>query len=288
MKVTLIEVPYDSGHYGRRMGRGPLHLVQGGLVGLLQQQDHDVRLIEVRLDESFPIEVGAAAETQRLVAECVAAERAEERFPLVLSGNCATAVGTMAGTGCSDTAVVWLDCHGDLNTPDSSPSGFFDGMVLTMLMGDSWKRLAAGVPGFRAVPHERVALVGVRDLDSREEAYLEATGLPLVDVATLRREGAEAALEAALARVSEGTDGAYLHLDLDVLDPSVARINSYQTPDGLSVEEVEAVIHAVAARLPLKSAAVTSYDAEHDPVGRGGEAALRLINALIAAAPQAD
>src|SRR5210317_1747635 len=116
MNITLIEVPYDSGHYARRMGRGPIHLVQGGLVALLEDQGHDVRLVEVRLDEGFLTEVGTALETQRLVAECVAAERDEGRFPLVLSGNCATSVGTMAGCGCGDTAVVWLDSHGDLNT----------------------------------------------------------------------------------------------------------------------------------------------------------------------------
>lgn len=284
MKVTLIEVPYDSGHYGRRMGRGPLHLVQGGLVGQIERAGHEVRLVEVRVDEGFPLEVGTAIETQRLVAECVAAERAEGRFPLVLSGNCATCVGTMAGSGCGTTAVVWLDSHGDLNTPETSTSGFLDGMVLTMLTGDSWGGTASTVPDFSPVPRERVALVGVRDLDPPEASYIERHGLPLVPVDAIRDVGAASAMKAALERIGAGADGAYFHLDLDVLDPEVAYVNQYQAPDGLTVGDVVAVIRTVAARLPLKSAAVTAYDAEHDPDGRGAEAALRLIMALIAAA----
>ena len=88
----------------------------------------------------------------------------------------------------------------------------------------------------------------------------------------------------ALERIASGAAGAYFHLDLDVLDPETAYINSYQAPDGLTVEDVEAVIETVAGCLPLRSAAVTAYDAEHDPDGRGAAAALRLIMALATAA----
>jgi len=281
MNITLIEVPYDSGHYARRMGRGPIHLVQGGLVALLEDQGHEVRLVEVRLDEGFLTEVGTALETQRLVAECVAAERDEGRFPLVLSGNCATSVGTMAGCGCGDTAVVWLDSHGDLNTPRTSASGFFDGMVLAMLTGDGWKGAAATVPGFAPVPKGHVALVGIRDLDPPEQALIDKASIPLVDVAAVQGSGAEVAMGAALERLAASVDGAYFHLDLDVLDPEVAYVNPYQAPDGLTVEDVQGVIRTVASRLPLKAAALTAYDAEHDDDGRGGEAALVLIQTIV-------
>ena len=130
--------------------------------------------------------------------------------------------------------------------------------------------------------------MGVRDLDPAEASFIEAHTMPLVEVAAIEEAGASVAMTSALERIAAGADGAYFHLDLDVLDPEVAYVNPYQAPNGLSVEDVEAIIAAVAARLPLKSAAVTAYDAEHDPDGRGAAAALRLIMALISAASRSE
>ncbi len=284
MKITVIEVPYDSGHYARRMGRGPFHLAQAGLEKLLESSGHVVRRLEVRLDEEFPVEIGSALETQRLVSQCVGAEIAEGRLPLVLSGNCATAVGSVAGAGVGRTAVVWLDAHGDFNTPETTPSGFFDGMALAMLVGDCFTAMARTVPEFEPVPAEQVITVGMRDLDAAEAARFERSAIVPVGVEAIRRDGVERALGGALDRALDGlppaVDGVYLHLDLDVLDPSAARINPFQAPGGLELEEVEAVVRTVAARLPLRVAALTSYDPEIDADGRGGEAALHLATVL--------
>ncbi|MDX1643184.1 MAG: arginase family protein [Thermoanaerobaculia bacterium] len=280
MKITVIEVPYDSGHYARRMGRGPFHLAQAGLEKLLESSGHAVRRLEVRLDEGFRLEIGSALETQRLVSQCVGAEIAEGRLPLVLSGNCATAVGSVAGAGVGRTAVVWLDAHGDFNTPETTPSGFFDGMALAMLVGDCFTAMARTVPEFEPVPAEQVITIGMRDLDAAEAERFERSAIASVGVEAIRREGVEAALGRALDALPPAIDGAYLHLDLDVLDPSVARINPFQAPGGLELEEVEAVVRTVAARLPLRVAALTAYDPEVDEDGRGGEAALRLATVL--------
>lgn len=280
MNITIVEVPYDSGHYARRMGRGPVHLVQGGLVGMLERSGHAVRLLEVRLDESFLTEVGTALETQRLVAECVAAEIGEGRFPLVLSGNCATCVGSMAGAGSETTAVIWLDSHADYNTPETTRSGFFDGMVLAMLTGDCWSGAADGVTEFEPVPERNVVLIGARDLDPAEEERMTQSQIRRIDAAAIRAEGAGAVLGGILDELGEEVDGAYLHLDLDVLDPEVARINPFQAPDGLTVEEVLEVIEAVAERLPIRVAALTAYDPDADEDGAGGAAAARLAGGL--------
>ena len=284
VKTTLIEVPYDSGHYARRMGRGPVHLVQGGLAGLLERAGHEVRLVEVRLVEDFLTEVGTALETQRLVAECVAGEIAEGRFPLVLSGNCATSVGSVAGAGARRTGVVWLDSHGDYNTPETTASGFFDGMVLARVTGECWTAAAARVPGFEPVPTENVVLVAVRDLDPAERDLLTASDAVRVDVEAIRERGTESALAAAFDALADRVDQAYLHLDLDVLDPEVARINDFQAPGGLTVEEVAGVITALAARLPIRVAALTAFDPDADADGAGGEAAVTLAPALVGAA----
>lgn len=284
MNVTVFEVPYDSGHYARRMGRGPFHLAQAGLERLLETCGHAVRRLEVRLDDGFPTEVGSTLETQRLLAVCVAAEIAEGRLPIVLAGNCATAVGSVAGAGCRRTAVVWLDSHGDFNTPETTRSGFFDGMALAMLVGDCFTAMAATVPEFQPVPASRVVTVGVRDLDPAESARFEDSAISRIGVDAIRRDGAEQALGEVLDGMRDQVDGVYLHLDLDVLDPAVARINSFQASAGLDLEEVESVVRTVTSRLPLRAAALTAYDPEIDRDGRGGEAALRLATVLVEAA----
>ena len=284
MEITLIQVPYDSGHYARRMGRGPVDLIQGGLETMLEHAGHDVRVLELRLDEGFLTEVGTAFDTQRLVAECVAAEIAEGRLPLILSGNCATSVGTMAGAGATSTGVVWLDSHGDFNTPETTHSGFFDGMVLAMLIGDCWTTAAADVPGFKPVPESHILTVGARDLDTAEEVRLDASEIRRVEVEAIRTAGAPAAIEDDLKALAARVDGAYLHIDLDVLDPEVAQVNSYQAPSGLTVEEIIAVIETLADHLPLRAAALTAFDPQLDESGSGGEAALEIATTLANAA----
>lgn len=284
MKVTVVEVPYDSGHYARRMGRGPVHLAQAGLEKLLESSGHSVRRLEVRLDEGFCLEIGSALEIQGLLAECVGAELAEGRLPLVLAGNCSSAVGTLAGVGSRRTAVVWLDAHGDFNTPETTRSGFFDGMALAMLVGDCFRTAAGTVAEFEAVPERHVVTVGMRDLDPEEADRLERSAIRSLAVNEVRKEGVGRALGAVLDALPAEVDGAYLHLDLDVLDPGEARINHLQAPNGLRLEEVEDVVRVVTSRLPLRAAALTAYDPEVDEDGRGGEAAMRLAAALAAAA----
>jgi arginase len=280
VKVTLVEVPYDSGHYARRLGRGPARLVEGGLPGRLERAGHDVRRLEVRVDEPFPTEVGTALATQRLVAEGVASELGAGRFPLVLAGNCATAVGSVAGAGAGRTGVVWLDSHGDYNTPETSRSGFFDGMALAMLTGECWTTAAGGVSGFAPVPAANVVLVGGRDFDPGEDERMDRAGVRRVGVGEIRHRGAAAALRSALDDLAARVERIYLHLDLDVLDPGEARINPFQAPSGLTIDEVEATIRAAAECRPIRVAALTAFDPDADPDGAGVEAAMRLAAAL--------
>ncbi len=279
MRISLIAVPYDSGHLERRMGLGPGRILESGLDEGLRAAGHDVAVTELRVGEGFPTEVGVAVETQRLVAREVAVAVETQRLPLVLSGNCATALGTVSALGPERTAVIWLDSHGDYNTPETSRSGFFDGMVLSMMTGDCWRQAAATVPGFTPLDERNVVLVGVRDLDPAEEERLRSSAIRRVDVGALRR-GVDRAIGTVVDELASRVDRVYLHVDLDVLDPSVAPINEFQAGDGPSLVEVVGVIEAVARRLPIAAAALTAYDPRHDPEGAACEVAIRLASTL--------
>src|SRR5262249_19886505 len=149
-------------------------------------------------------------------------------LPLVLSGNCNAAVGVLAGLQPTRPAVVWFDAHGDYNTPETTVSGFLDGMALAIATGRCWRSLASTVPGFEPSGEDQVALVGARDVDAGEAEILEKSAVRRIRVAEVRSAGVEAAFGPALAALESRSDSIYLHLDLDVLDPDEAPANPYR------------------------------------------------------------
>jgi arginase len=150
--------------------------------------------------------------------------------PLVLGGCCCTHVGAVEGLAARHErlALIWFDAHGDLNTPESSPTGNLWGMPLRMILDGG------------AVDPERTALIGARNLDPPEEDYLART--------PVRRTAAEA-----LADV----DCVYIAFDLDVLDPGEAR-PFMPEPDGLTLDEAEAQLRQIAGSARVVGAGFTA------------------------------
>ena len=153
--------------------------------------------------------------------------------PLVLGGCCCAHVGAVAGLAARHDrlAVVWLDAHGDLNTPETSPSGNEWGMPLRMLLDSE------------TVAPEDVALVGARDLDPPEEEFIERSGLHV---------GSDG-IGAALADV----DAVYVALDVDVLDPTGDVVPFMPTPGGPSSGELVGTLERIAAEKPVAGAGLT-------------------------------
>src|ERR1043166_8042395 len=118
MDICVLTVPYDSGVYGARMGRGPKLLLESGLKASLIRLGHKVTVEEIRVSANPTAEIATAFELCRLVAgrvhECLKAGA----FPILLSGNCNTAIGAIAGCGSQNTGVAWFDAHGESTTPE--------------------------------------------------------------------------------------------------------------------------------------------------------------------------
>lgn len=291
--VHLVRVPYDSGHRGLRMGRGPEHLTAHGLAASLQAAGHSVTEGVVEASTPFPTEVATAFALQRAVAEEVRA--AGDGFTLVLAGNCNATVGVAAGlAGRAGAAargplgVVWLDAHADLNTPETTRSGFLDGMALAMLTGRCWRPATAAVPGFHPVADELVVLVGARDVEDGERALLRSSGITWVTAERVRRDGVAAALGPAVAALRERAGSVVIHVDLDVHDPAYAPANPFPAPDGLSPEQVGDVVTLVAGQVPVAAGVLAAYDPGCDVDDRMLAAALRLAGLLAASAPGAN
>lgn len=281
MRISLITAPYNLGHEGVGVGAGPDRLLDEGAVDTLEGAGHEVTVTRVEPQAEETNEIGATFEIVRRVSEAVALAVENGAFPIVLSGNCFSSIGIVAGLG-RGVGVVWLDAHPDFNTPDGSLSGFADGMGLSVLTGTSWKTLRETVPGYRSVPEANVVLVGIRDVDAGETVRLASSEIQVVEPA-----GATEAIEAAVGRLKERVEDVYLHVDLDVLDPSEGFVNEYSAPDGLTADAVERVVDAVTGGLAVRAAALTAYSPDVDADGRIPPIANRLLSRIAAAAPVA-
>ncbi|MET0399231.1 MAG: arginase family protein [Longimicrobiaceae bacterium] len=280
MDVRILALPYDSGRREWRMGRGPEHLLRAGLEEALRGRGHRVSAERVEADAEAGGEVAGTFLLARALAERV--REAAPAFPLVLAGNCSAALGVLGGTG--PAGVLWMDAHGDLNTPESSRSGFVDGMSLAVATGRCWTGIAGTIRGFLPVPDESVVLAGARDLEPGERAILARSGIRTVEVPRVREEGVEAAFGPALDALAERVDRLYLHLDLDVLDPTEATANTFAARGGFTLDEVEAAVRLAGSRLEIVGATLAAYDPDADPEGRVPAAAARLAAAIVESA----
>lgn len=267
--VRIIAVPYDSGHPGLRMGAGPEHLLDNGLGAAVRPEGRGPSVTNVRHEIEPTAEVATAFELHGLVSGRVRQAIAEGGFPLVLSGNCNTAaIGAIAGAGPEGLGIVWFDAHGEFNTPETTTTGFIDGMGLAIAVGRCWKAMAKGVPGFAPVPEANVVMVWVRELDGAEQGRLDASGVAVVGAHLIEKQGLQA-LGVALDDLSTRVGRVYVHVDLDVLDTEkVGKANEFATEGGPNTEELQAALGMVPKRFAVAVAGMASCHPAFDADGR--------------------
>lgn len=265
MKVQIIQVPYDSGHRGIRMGGGPEHFVHHDIADVLRDDGHDVSVDCIEAPSEFRAEIRTAFELQRALAERVRAAYNNGVFPLVLSGNCNGSLGTIAGITSNDQlGIIWFDAHGDLNTPETTESGFLDGMGLATAAGLCWKKMAASIPNFQAVPAASILHVGGRDFNAEEKTLFEESGGTIVGAEIISQSGITEALNESLQTLRMRGPRIYLHFDLDVLDPTRAPANEFAAPGGLTVSQVQEAIKLIGDRFTIGACGVAAYDPRYD------------------------
>jgi len=272
MDLQLLAVPFDSGNYRARMGAGPEALLDAGLERALENQGHRVHTRVAELPAgSWHAEIQTGFELMRMVSTGVREARELGRLPIVLAGNCNTAVGMVAGLG-DGIGVAWFDAHGDFNTPDTTTSGFLDGTAVAIITGRCWKQLAVTIPGFTPIADERVCLVGTRDIDTLEGRLLAESGVDVVEANTIRAD-----LPRSLNAIGRHVDSMYVHLDLDVLDAQVASANHFAVSGGLTVEDVEFALSEIARDFRIAGVTLSAYDPAADTDGAAAKAAIHLI-----------
>lgn len=281
MNIQIIQVPYDSGHLKARQGLGPEHFIEHGLVARLKAGGHKVEVSTVTSSAAFPTEVAVAFELNGLLAKEVKKAKDRGRFPVVLSGNCNSGLGTMGGLNRPDLGVVWFDAHGEFNTPDTTTSGWLDGMPLTMATGRCWKAMLKTIPGFTPIPEQNIILMGARDLDPAEGGLLRESKIQVIHTQSEVLETNLAKLRQALESLKNRTSGVYLHIDMDVLDLAGGRANSLHPPGGITPQDMMIYIDAVAEACPVLACGVASYDPALDIDRSALEAGMVAIERII-------
>lgn len=276
--VEILHVRHESSVAAISSAAGPARLLENGLAGRLEGAGAQVSVSELTLAECRLNPIAASFQVSGLVSDGVRAALTAGRTPVVLAGSCHVAIGAVAGLPASRRGVVWLDCHGDFNTPETTTSGLLDGTTLATITGRCFTAMSSAVAGFAPVPDEAVVMMGVRELDPLEEELLRGSDVPCVSTAEARGEA-----DHLMAEYGESVENVYVHLDLDVLDPSAGPANAFARPGGFSARELEQLVETIARSTPARVLAVTSYEPDADPDGRACEAALDAISAFVAA-----
>jgi arginase len=176
----------------------------------------------------------------------------EGALPVILGGDHSLAAGSVAASAArargqhESIALLWIDAHGDMNTPASTPSGNVHGMPLAALLGPEPAELSS-IGGFSpTVLAEHTALVGVRNLDAREKDLVRNSGVHVYTMKDIDRLGVAAVMASALEAVGRGTSGLHVSFDLDVCDPSIAPGVGTLVKGGLNYREAHLLMELIA------------------------------------------
>ncbi len=214
-RIEIVVVPYDVEHDDTSLARSPRELLEAGFAERLEKLGHRVSVSQVWAREKGD-KLAVVSSVALMTARQVARARSRNRFPLVLSGGCLAAVGVVSGLQRPGRriSILWIDAHGDFNTPESTPSGYWDGMSLAAVCGRSLEPIYRRVE-LQPVSYQSIAHLGGRSLDPPEIEDFERLNVLVVPPGPKQLDRALPELEKRLGRSRE----LYFHIDVDGIDP---------------------------------------------------------------------
>jgi arginase len=279
-KVCIVEVPFVVGDDRHAASAGPDRYLEAGAEEIIARLGMDVIVERIDRGEPFNDSVSASRAVGESLAGIIRASEAAGRVPFVLAGSCDASIGVLAGMDDrSRCGVIWIDAHGDFNTPESTESGFFPGMSLAVVTGHCYQRMWSRIGNAEPVPERVVLMLGVRDLSpTMERERLEASE---IEVVSWEKGRPTADVAESIEELASRVDEVYLHVDNDALDPAVAPgVSDVPAPGGLSLEQLDDAIGTVAAQMRIRAASLTNFNPDRDAGDRTLEAGLRIIGTI--------
>jgi arginase len=291
--VALIGASLDLGAGRRGVDMGPSAIRYAGLEARIERLGLDLRdwgNVEGAVPEAtqvgservrFLAAIKAACER---VAELVAEAADGGLFPVVLGGDHSVALGTVGGLARvhGPGGVLWIDAHGDLNRPDTSPTGNVHGMPLAAALGLAGSEFDSKAWPLPALAPERVALVGVRSLDPAEIELLSDLAVHVYTMSDVDRLGAERVIRQALSTIA-GPGFVHVSLDMDALDPDIAPGVGTPVRGGLSYREAHLALELVAESGLASSLEVVEVNPILDRENETAKLAVELVASALGA-----
>jgi arginase len=285
--VSLVKMPYRGERNLPDLSDSPDYLEAGGLGKLVEQQG--CRLRPVATVALSPEEKKAYGEWNRLglangqLARIVASEVKEGSFPVGLLANCSSIMGMLGGLQRSGPSprplrvgLVFIDAHGDFNTPETTLSGMLGGMPVAVSAGLCLTRLRLKSGLDPALPERHIVLAGARDLDPLEQDLLDRSAVERLSVEDIRTRSPSIAAQ--MKRLEGLTDVIYVHVDMDVLDPPEVRGHPLTVPGGPTSLELAAALTEMFRSAKAAAFGVASTPSgDQDRDGRSRQAAYNLV-----------
>jgi arginase len=287
VRIALVKMPYVGERNVPELSGGPDYLEQGGLQKLLEAQGFQTKLaspISLSADEEKAYGSWnrlALAEGQ--LAKVVADERRSGSLPVGLLANCSSILGMLSGLQHSGSSakplrvgMVFVDAHGDFNTPETTLSGMLGGMPVAIAAGQCLTRMRLKTGLEPAVPTRHIVEVCVRDTDPLEQELLDRSDIQQLTLEDVRTHSAN--LHDAMKRLSEATDLIYVHVDMDGLDPREVPGHPLTVPGGPTSLELAAALTEMFKyeKVAAFGVASTPYG-DKDKTGVSRQAAYNLI-----------
>lgn len=287
-KIRLIGVPMDLGQIHRGVNMGPSAVRYAGIANRLRQLGYtvnDAGNIQVPVREAL-LEGGrenilpALKEASLWIYNAAKQAVEDETIPIFMGGDHSIAIGTIGGiSAVKRKGIIWIDAHGDFNTPATSKSGNIHGMPLSILLGDGHKELVDnGRPGAKVKP-EDVVLIGLRDLDKEERDLIKKSGVRYFTMRDIDERGISHVMHDAVT-ILDHTDELHVSFDVDSLDPIEAPGVGTPVKGGLSYREAHLAMEIIADTGKVTSMDIVEINPMLDMYNSTAEIAVELTASL--------
>ena len=294
--IAILGVPMDLGAGRRGVDMGPSAIRVAGIDVRLRELGYKVEdwgNVEVPQPESTRVGQKNARFLAEITATCgrlrdqVEKIAGQKKFPLVLGGDHSIGAGTVAGMAQyfqkrgEKLGLIWVDAHADMNTPASSPSGNVHGMPLAAILGKGPKPLVGLAGMVPMVAPANTVLVGIRDLDEQERAYVKRSKMNAFTMRDIDERGMTAVMTQALQLAAAGTAGTHISFDMDSLDPSEAPGVGTPVRGGLSYREAHLAMELACDCGQMVSLEVVEVNPVIDERNRTAQLAVELVTSAL-------
>ncbi len=297
--IQIIGVPLDLGASRRGTDAGPSALRVAGLRAGLRKMgyeialDQDINVPQMETQDKSVRKKSSARYKQEILKVCTdlanttysALEKGH--FPLITGGDHSVAMGSVSATSHfhrkqgQEIGLLWFDAHGDMNTPESSPSGNIHGMPLAHLLGQGDQDLVNIMTHGAKVKPENVVLMGIRDIDTHEQQIIRDAGIHVFTMRDIDERGMAAVSREAIELVTQGTAGFHLSFDLDGCDPSVIPGTGTTVQGGVNYREAHLLLELCAESEKMLAMDVVELNPFLDEKNISAERAVLLIKSAL-------